>query len=107
MASTVEAGEERHVYLMISTYRAPLDEVDAARDDHLHYIDGLERRGLVVSSGRQHPPTGGIILFSVDTEEEARALLADDPYVLRGLADYEARGWTPTRGVLANWKPSS
>lgn len=93
------------MYLMISTYRAPLDEVDAARDDHLRYLDELERRGLVVSAGRQNPPTGGVILFNVDSEEEARALLNDDPYILRGLADYEARGWTPTRGVLANWKP--
>ena len=102
------ATEERRgtrVYLMISTYRAPLDEVDAARDDHLRYLDELERRGLVVSAGRQNPPTGGVILFNVDSEEEARALLNDDPYILRGLADYEARGWTPTRGVLANWKP--
>jgi uncharacterized protein YciI len=95
------------VYLMISTYHAPLEEVDRARDDHLRYLDELERRGLVVSSGRQNPPTGGVILFNVDNEEEARALLADDPYVLRGLADYEAKGWTPTRGVLANWTPPS
>jgi uncharacterized protein YciI len=93
------------VYLMISTYRAPLAEVDAARDDHLRYLDDLERRGLVVSAGRQNPPIGGIILFNVDSEAEARALLEDDPYVLRGLADYEARGWTPTRGVLASWTP--
>jgi uncharacterized protein YciI len=96
---------EDRVYLMISTYRAPLAEVDAARDEHLRFLDELERRGLVVSAGRQNPPTGGIILFNLDSEEEARALLSDDPYVLRGLADYEARGWTPTRGVLANWTP--
>ena len=93
------------MYLMISTYRAPLEQVDAARDDHVRYLDELERRGLVVSAGRQNPPVGGIILFNVDSEAEARALLADDPYVLRGLADYEARGWTPTRGVLMNWTP--
>jgi uncharacterized protein YciI len=96
---------EDRVYLMLSTYRAPLAEVDAARDDHQRFLDELERRGLVVSAGRQNPPTGGVILFNVDSEEEARALLSDDPYVLRGLADYEARGWTPTRGVLANWTP--
>ena len=93
------------MYLMISTYRAPLAEVDAARDDHLRYLDELERRGLVVSAGRQNPPTGGMVLLNVDTEDEARALMADDPYVLRGLADYDAKGWTPTRGVLGDWTP--
>jgi uncharacterized protein YciI len=93
------------VYLMISTYRAPLAEVDTARDDHMRFLDELEQRGLVVSAGRQSPPIGGVVLLNVDTEDQAQALLADDPYVLRGLADYEAKGWTPTRGVLRNWKP--
>jgi uncharacterized protein YciI len=103
MTATSRRREEQRVYLMISTYRVPLDEVDEARDDHQRFLDGLESRGLVVSAGRQKPPTGGMILFNVDTEEEAWALIADDPYVLRALAEYEARGWEPTRGVLANW----
>jgi uncharacterized protein YciI len=88
---------------MISTYLAPLDEMDKAREDHSKYLEGLERRGLVVAAGRQEPPTGGVILFDVRTEEEARALIADDPYVLRGLAEYRPIGWKPTRGVLAGW----
>jgi uncharacterized protein YciI len=92
------------VYLMISTYIAPLDQVDEARDAHLAYLDGLERKGLVVTAGRQDPPVGGVILFDVDTEAEARELIAEDPYVTRGLARYEPTGWKPTRGALAGWK---
>jgi uncharacterized protein YciI len=92
------------VYLMISTYIAPLDQVDQAREDHLAYLDGLEQRGLVVTAGRQDPPVGGVILFDVDTEAEARELIADDPYVRRGLARYEPTSWKPTRGALAGWK---
>jgi uncharacterized protein YciI len=91
------------VYLMISTYLAPLEEMDKARDDHAKYLDGLERRGLVIAAGRQDPPTGGVIVFDVDTAEEAHALIADDPYVQRGLAEYRPIGWKPTRGVLAGW----
>ncbi len=92
------------MYLMISTYLAPLDEVDQAREDHLRFIDGLEERKLVVSAGRQEPPVGGVVLLAVSTEAEATRLMADDPYVLRGLARYEAVGWQPSRGVLANWQ---
>lgn len=92
------------MYLMISTYIAPLDQVDEARDAHLAYLDGLEQKGLVVTAGRQDPPVGGVILFDVDTEAEARELIAEDPYVLRGLARYEPTGWKPTRGALADWK---
>jgi uncharacterized protein YciI len=91
------------VYLMISTYLAPLEELDKARDDHSTYLDGLERRGLVITAGRQDPPTGGVIVFDVDTAAEAQALIADDPYVQRGLAEYRPIGWKPTRGVLAGW----
>jgi uncharacterized protein YciI len=89
---------------MISKYLKPLDEVDAARADHMSFLSGLEDRGLVVSAGRQDPATGGVVLFDVDTEAEALTLIADDPYVLRGLATYEPIGWKPSRGVLADWK---
>ena len=92
------------MYLMISTYLAPLDEVDKAREDHLAFIAGLEERGLVVAAGRQDPAVGGVILFDVDSEQEAQELIAKDPYVLRGLAEYKPIGWKPTRGVLSTWK---
>ena len=92
------------MYVMISKYLAPLEELDAARPDHAAYLDGLEEAGYVVSAGRQDPPVGGIIIFDVDTADEARQLIADDPYVRRGLAAYEPHGWEPTRGPLANWK---
>jgi uncharacterized protein YciI len=99
------AGERNAtVYLMISTYLVPLDEVDQAREAHMTFLEGLEQRGLVVAAGRQDPPAGGVILLDTATEDEAHALLADDPYVRQGLAEYRATGWLPTRGALAGWK---
>jgi uncharacterized protein YciI len=95
--------EETAVYLMISKYLAPLDEVDAAREDHLAFLEGLEERGLVVTAGRQSPPVGGVVLLGVDDEAQAVQLIADDPYVQRGLAEYTAIGWVPTRGALAGY----
>ena len=93
------------MYLMISKYIAPLAEVDALRDDHLSYLEALEKRGLVVTAGRQDPPVGGVILFNVDTEDEARELISTDPYVLRNVAEYTPTSWKPTRGALKDWKP--
>ncbi|GIF43787.1 hypothetical protein Axi01nite_80980 [Actinoplanes xinjiangensis] len=92
------------MYLMISTYLKPLDEVDAARADHLAFVDELEKTGYAVTAGRMDPPTGGIILLDVDTEAEAHELIAKDPYVVRGLARYTATGWHPTRGALAGYQ---
>jgi uncharacterized protein YciI len=89
------------MYLMVSTYRKPLDEVDLVRADHIAFLDTLIAAGVVVGAGRQEPPVGGVVLLDVATEAEARAIMADDPYVLRGVADYESIGWNPTRGRLA------
>jgi uncharacterized protein YciI len=92
------------MYLMISTYTAPLDQVNAAREDHLAYLDTLAERGLLIEAGRRDPVVGGIVVLAAESEDEARTLINDDPYVQRGLAAYEAVGWTPNRGPLANWK---
>ncbi len=89
--------------VMISKYLAPLAELDAARPDHAEFLDSLEAGGFVVSAGRQDPPVGGIVILDVDTADEARELIAEDPYVQRGLAAYEPYGFAPTRGPLANW----
>lgn len=91
------------MYLMISTYLAPLAEVDALRDEHLRFLAGLEQRRLVVSAGRQDPPVGGVVILAVASEAEAVALMAEDPYVRAGVARYQAIGWQPSRGVLATW----
>jgi uncharacterized protein YciI len=89
------------VYLMISTYSRPLDEVDAARADHLAFMDGLEADGHLVGAGRQEPAVGGIVLLRAESAEAAQALMADDPYVLRGLAEYRPINWQVSRGPLA------
>ena len=92
------------MFVMISKYLAPLAELDAARPDHAKYLDRLEAAGFVVSAGRQDPPVGGVVIFDVDTADEARELISEDPYVQRGLAEYTPYGFDPSRGVLANWK---
>ena len=91
------------MYLMVSTYLRPLGEVDAARSEHLRFMDGLEATGVVVGAGRQDPPVGGIVLLDVASADEGRELMAGDPYVQRGLARYEPIGWDVVRGPLADW----
>jgi uncharacterized protein YciI len=94
------------VYLMISTYLVPLDEVAKVRDEHLAFLEGLVAQGTLVAAGRQDPPVGGIVLLDVADEATAREVMTQDPYVLRGIAEYEARGWTPTVGALKSYLKS-
>ena len=91
------------MYLMISKYLVPLEQVDEVRDAHRAYLEGLEAQNLVVTAGRQDPPNGGVVLLNVDDEARARELIGQDPYVLRGVAEYSATGWLPTRGALKNF----
>jgi uncharacterized protein YciI len=89
------------VYVMISKYLVPLEEVDKARDEHLAFLDGLAQQGKLVVAGRQDPPVGGLVMLDADTEAEAQRLMADDPYIQRGLAEYTATGFRPSLGKLA------
>ena len=91
------------MYLMISRYLVPLEQVDEVRDAHLAYLEGLEARNLVVTAGRQDPAVGGVVLLNVDDEARAQELISQDPYVLRGVAEYTATGWIPTRGALKDF----
>lgn len=95
------------MYLMISTYTVPLEEVDKLRDAHLAFLDEKESQGLVVSAGRQDPPRGGVVILDVSSEAEAFAVMADDPYVKGNVGEYRAVGFHPSRGALQGWKPAS
>jgi uncharacterized protein YciI len=91
------------VYLMISTYLVPLDDIATVRDEHLAFLDGLFAQGTLVAAGRQDPPVGGMVLLDVADEATAREVLTQDPYVVRGFVEYEARGWAPTVGALKGY----
>ncbi|GAB2579848.1 hypothetical protein Aab01nite_55950 [Paractinoplanes abujensis] len=88
---------------MISKYLVPLAEVDAVREAHLAFLEGLEAQNLVVTAGRQDPPVGGVVVLDVDDEARAREIISQDPYVVRGVAEYSATGWVPTRGALKDY----
>ena len=91
------------MYLMISKYSVPIEQVDQYRDAHLAFLDGLEERGLVVTAGRQTPPKGGVVVLNVDDEATAYELMKDDPYVLAKVGEYVATGFIPSRGVLKDY----
>ena len=78
------------------TYTAPLPDVDAVRADHVAWIAEHVAAGLVVAAGRTAPPDGSVLLFSGTDAEAALALLAADPYVIAGVAEYRVEAvFTP------------
>ena len=73
----------------ISTYTAPLEEVDRHREAHFAWIDPHLAAGRVLAAGRRTPPTGAVVLLAAMSPADAEAFFAQDPYVMAGVAEYE------------------
>ena len=85
----------------IIRYRRPLEEVQEHRAAHRAYISDLHERGIVVAAGPFEPMFGGGVIFSVSddgAQVTLDALVAKDPYVIGGVAQYEVLAWTPLFG---------
>jgi uncharacterized protein YciI len=92
-------------YVVISTPVAKPEAFKPVLLDHLDYMIGLERRGVVFASGpladRAGPPTGrGLTVLRAASLDEARAIAAADPFVVHGLRTFEAWEWTLMEGTL-------
>ncbi len=80
-------------------------DVEAALDDHLEWMLGLEDAGHVVASGplTSGPgiePGAGLTVLRAATEREAAALAAGDPFVTKGLRSFEVFGWLVMEGAV-------
>jgi len=84
------------VHLVIITYLADLDVIDAAIAEHGAWLDQNYADGVFLASGRQEPRTGGVILADGLTLEGLNERLALDPFQQQGLAEY-AEGRRPRR----------
>ncbi|WP_174284993.1 YciI family protein [Sphingomonas bacterium] len=71
--------------IVLLTYDAPLDAIDAAMKDHVAWLATGYDQGVILMSGRQVPRTGGAIIFRGD-EDSVEAVVATDPFVVQGLA---------------------
>ena len=72
-------------------------------DQHLKYMIGLEKRGVVFASGPFTPGLGvsmgdGLTIFRAVSIDEARVFANSDPFVLNGARTYDIREWTIMEG---------
>jgi uncharacterized protein len=63
-------------------------------DEHAAYIDDLIDRGIFVMGGPLADQSGSLSLLDNVTEQEARELIAEDPFVANGVFELEeVRAW--------------
>jgi uncharacterized protein YciI len=70
------------------TYTAPLDVVEGHLEAHRAWLRDAVDRGLVVAAGRKSPRTGGILLSLADPAA-LEAAIAEDPFAVHGVAEFE------------------
>lgn len=85
------------MFLLLSKYIKPLDEVDRLMPAHRAFLDRFYREGKLVCSGPRDPRTGGVILADVESEVEAMKIVVEDPFFIEKVAHYEVVGFTITR----------
>jgi uncharacterized protein YciI len=86
------------MFVAISEYLLDAAEVDRLRPDHKAWLAEAKDAGRLLVSGRQSPPTGGVLVFHAEDRQEADAFIATDPYVAGGAARYELTEFAAGQG---------
>jgi uncharacterized protein YciI len=68
-------------------YKAPLEEIDAHMRAHVRFLNKYYAAGNFLVSGRKMPREGGIILAVAKSRQAVEAIMQEDPFCTRGLAD--------------------
>jgi hypothetical protein len=107
---------KKKLYVVLST---PLDggaeKLPAHLPAHLEYMIANEKKGIVFASGPLSEADGsqrgrGLTVLRASSAEEARAIAAQDPFVVNGVRAFEIREWTVMEGsfgVTVNFSDQS
>ena len=69
-------------------YKVDLAQIDAEMKPHMAFVNAHYASGTFVMSGRKIPRDGGVILAVGRSRADIEALVREDPFVAKGLADY-------------------
>ena len=84
------------MFIAILTYKKPLSEVDRFLAAHREYLAAHYAAGDFITSGPQIPRIGGVIMIKADDRTVVDAIIAQDPFNINGIADYQIVEFTPT-----------
>lgn len=84
------------MFIAILKYKKPLEEVDRFLQAHRDYLAEHYAAGNFISSGPQTPCVGGVIMIKAENRIAVDAIIAQDPFNINGIADYQIVEFTPT-----------
>jgi len=75
------------MFVVELVYKAALADIDQHMKDHVAFLRKYYAAGNFLVSGRKIPRDGGVIL-AVGEREAIEAIMREDPFIARGLADH-------------------
>ena len=88
------------MFLLLSRYLKPIEEVDRFLDEHRAFLDRHYDAGLFVVSGSQQPRVGGVIVTADASRETIDRAMEQDPFVREGISQYEIIEFTPSKRAV-------
>lgn len=74
------------MFIIELIYTADLADIDAHMAAHVRFLKKYYASGNFLISGRKIPRDGGIIVAVADSRQHIDAIVAEDPFLERGLA---------------------
>ena len=95
----------KRLYVIQSRGAATPEQLGAVLPEHLEYMIGLEKQGVLFASGplttAPGKPVGdGLTILRAASEDEARKIASADPFVINKIRSFEVREWTVMEGSL-------
>ena len=75
------------LFVIELVYKVPLAKIDAAMTAHVRFLEKHYASGHFLVSGRKIPRDGGVILAVGQDRDEIEAIMREDPFCTKGLAD--------------------
>ena len=85
------------MFLLLARYTKPIEEVDRLLEGHRAWIGRNADRILLTA--REQPLIGGLILARAESADEIWDMIAEDPFHVAGVAEYEVREYRPARAA--------
>jgi uncharacterized protein len=95
----------KKLYVILSKGGTTADKLAAVLPQHLEYMIGLEKKGVLFASGpltavHGAPAGDGLTILRAESAEQALAIASADPFVINKLRTFEVREWTVMEGSL-------
>jgi uncharacterized protein YciI len=95
----------KKLFIILSKGGATPDQIGALLPQHLEYMIGLEKTGVLFASGPLADAEGttrgdGLTIVRAASATDARKIAEQDPFVVNKLRTFELREWTVMEGSL-------